>query len=339
LTVGIVTGAPEPVQIDVHLRDGTLASLADDVRSGLSRYPRELPPKYFYDARGSELFEQITALPEYYPSQVEQDILDAAGARIVELVQPAEIVELGPGSARKTTALLNPMLELGPGGRYIPVDVSESAVQDCAERLVARYESLAVHGVVGDFERHLDRIPQAAGRRLIAFLGGTIGNLDHPRRSTLLKALRAQLGPGDRLLVGTDLVKDRERLEAAYNDSAGVTAEFNRNMLRVINVHLDGDLEPEMFDHVAFYNEHARRIEMWLRAREDMSARIDALGMEVDFEAGEEMRTEISCKFTRDSLAREYRDAGLELLGWYTDADQLFALSLTGPAAAGAEAG
>ena len=334
MTVGITTGAPEPVQIDVHLRDGTLASLADDVRSGLSRNPRELPPKYFYDARGSELFEQITELPEYYPSQVEQDILDAAGPRIIELVRPAEIVELGPGSARKTTALLNPMLELDLGTRYIPVDVSETAVQDCAERLVTSYESLAVHGVVGDFERHLDRIPARSGRRLIAFLGGTIGNLDHPRRRALLEALRAQLGPGDRLLVGTDLVKDRARLEAAYNDSAGVTAEFNRNMLRVINANLDGDLDPDLFDHVAFYNEHARRIEMWLRAREDMSARIDALGMDVDFEAGEEMRTEISCKFTRDSLAREYRDAGLELLGWYTDGDELFALSLTGPAEA-----
>jgi L-histidine N-alpha-methyltransferase len=333
---GVATGAPEPVQIDVHLRDGTLSSLADDVRKGLSRYPRELPPKYFYDARGSELFEQITALPEYYPSQVEQDILDAAGARIVQLVQPAEIVELGPGSARKTTALLAPMVEQGLGSRYIPVDVSESAVQDCAARLVATYESLAVHGVVGDFERHLDRVPERTGTRLIAFLGGTIGNLDHPRRSALLRALRAQLGQEDRLLVGTDLVKDRERLEAAYNDSAGVTAEFNRNMLRVINAHLDGDLDPDMFDHVAFYNEHARRIEMWLRAREDMSAHIDALGMDVDFEAGEEMRTEISCKFTRDSLAREYSAAGLELIAWYTDGDGLFALSLTGPAGTGA---
>ena len=243
-------------------------------------------------------------------------------------------MELGPGSARKTTALLNPMLELGLGTRYIPVDVSETAVQDCAERLVATYDTLAVHGVVGDFERHLDRIPPAAGRRLIAFLGGTIGNLDHPRRSRLLKALRSQLGPGDRLLVGTDLVKDRARLEAAYNDSEGVTAEFNRNMLRVINANLDGDLDPDMFDHVAFYNEHARRIEMWLRARADMSARIDALGMDVDFEAGEEMRTEISCKFTRDSLAREYTAAGLELIAWYTDSDDLFALSLTGPAGA-----
>jgi L-histidine N-alpha-methyltransferase len=330
--MNVATGTPDPVRIDVHLRDGTLASLAEDVRTGLSRHPRELPPKYFYDARGSELFERITELPEYYPSQIEQEILDAAGAHVVELVQPCEIVELGPGSARKTTALLEPMLELGLGNRYIPVDVSESAVQDCAGRLVSMYESLAVHGVVGDFERHLDRIPKPSGRRLIAFLGGTIGNLDHPRRATLLQALRRQLGPDDRLLVGTDLVKDPEVLEAAYNDSAGVTAEFNRNMLRVINAHLDGDLDPEMFDHVAFYNEHARRIEMWLRARADMSVRIAALGMDVDFEAGEEMRTEISCKFTHDLLAREYRAAGLELLGWYTDGDGLFALSLTGPA-------
>ena len=328
----VATQAPELVRIDVHLRDGALASFADDVRKGLLRQPREIPPKYFYDARGSELFEQITALPEYYPAQVEQDILDAAGQLIVERAEPEEIVELGPGSARKTTALLDPMVALGLGSRYIPFDVSESAVQDCAERLVSRYESLAVHGVVGDFERHLDRIPQRSGRRLIAFLGGTIGNLDHPRRSVLLRVLRKQLAPEDRLLVGADLVKDRDRLEAAYNDSAGVTAEFNRNMLRVINTNLDGDLDPERFDHVAFYNEHARRVEMWLRAREGMSARIGALGMDVDFEAGEEMRTEISCKFTRESLEREYRAAGLEPLGWYTDPEEQFALSLTGPA-------
>jgi L-histidine N-alpha-methyltransferase len=328
---GLATQAPEPVRIDVHLRDGALASLADDVRSGLSRQPREIPPKYFYDARGSELFERITELPEYYPTHVEQDILDAAGQAIVERARPEEIVELGPGSARKTTALLQPMLELGLGSRYVPVDISESAVQACAARLVSEYGSLAVHGVVGDFECHLDRVPPPSGRRLVAFLGGTIGNLDHARRSVLLRGLRDLLGPEDRLLVGTDLVKDRAQLEAAYNDSAGVTAEFNRNVLRVINDHLDGDLDPEGFDHIAFYNEHARRVEMWLRAREGMRARIEALGMDVDFEEGEEMRTEISCKFTRYSLEREYRAAGLELLSWYTDADGQFALSLTGP--------
>ena len=200
------------------------------------------------------------------------------------------------------------------------------------QRLAAQYDGLEIHGVVGDFERHLDRIPPASGRRLVAFLGGTIGNLDEPERRRLLQALRRQLGPDDRLLVGTDLVKDRARLEAAYNDAAGVTAEFNRNLLHVINANLGADLDPDGFEHVAFYNEAERRIEMWLRAREEMRARIDALEMDVGFERGEEIRTEISCKFTRETLEREYRAVGLEPLAWYTDPDGLFALSLTGPA-------
>jgi L-histidine N-alpha-methyltransferase len=321
---------PQPVRIDVHLRDGTLASLADDVRSGLGSEPKAIPPKYFYDARGSELFEQITALPEYYPTRVEQSILDATGAEIVEQVRPAEIVELGPGSARKTDALLRPMVESGWGARYVPVDVSESAVEQCAQRLATQYEGLTIHGVVGDFERHLDRIPPASGRRLVAFLGGTIGNLDEAQRLGLLRALEHQLGPDDRLLVGTDLVKDRASLEAAYNDRAGVTAAFNRNLLHVINENLRADLDPNGFEHVAFYNEPESRIEMWLRAREEMCARIDALGIDVGFEPGEQIRTEISCKFTRESLEREYRAANLDTCGWYTDPDELFALSLTG---------
>jgi L-histidine N-alpha-methyltransferase len=311
----------EPVRIDVHLHDGTLASFAEDVRSGLGSDPKAIPPKYFYDARGSALFEEITALPEYYP----------AGADIVKLVRPAEIVELGPGSARKTDALLRPMVESGCGRRYVPVDVSASAVEQCAQRLAAEYDGLEIHGLVGDFEHHLDRIPAAAGRRLVAFLGGTIGNLDESERRRLLQALRAQLGPDDRLLVGTDLVKDRAQLEAAYNDAAGVTAEFNRNLVHVINANLQANLDPDGFEHVAFYNEPEHRIEMWLRAREEMSARIDALEMEVGFQQGEQFRTEISCKFTPEALAREYGAVGLEPLGWYTDPDALFALSLTGP--------
>jgi L-histidine N-alpha-methyltransferase len=326
-----VANTPEPVRIDVHLHEGALASFAEDVRSGLRSDPKAIPPKYFYDARGSELFEQITALPEYYPTRVEQAILDAAGAEIIERVQPAEIVELGPGSARKTDALLRPMVESGCGNRYVPVDVSESSVEQCARRLATQYEGLEIHGLVGDFERHLDQIPPAAGRRLIAFLGGTIGNLDEPERRRLLEALRRQLHPDDRLLVGTDLVKDRARLEAAYNDAAGVTAEFNRNLLHVINANLRADLDPDGFEHVAFYNEPERRIEMWLRAREEMRARIDALEMDVGFEPGEQFRTEISCKFTRETLEREYRAVGLRPLAWYTDPDGLFALSLTGP--------
>jgi L-histidine N-alpha-methyltransferase len=322
----------ETIRIDVHLEEGALASFAEDVRSGLGSDPKAIPPKYFYDARGSELFEQITALPEYYPTRVEQSILDAAGAEIIDRVQPAEIVELGPGSARKTDALLRPMVESGTGARYVPVDVSETAVEQCVRRLAAEYDGLEIHGLVGDFELHMDRIPPAPGRRLVAFLGGTIGNLDERDRARLLKALQAELGTEDRLLVGIDLVKDRAQLEAAYNDAAGVTAEFNRNLVHVINANLDADLDPDAFEHVAFYNESEQRIEMWLRAREEMSARIDAIEMDVGFEPGDEFRTEISCKFTRETLEREYRAVGLEPLAWYTDPDELFALSLTGPA-------
>jgi L-histidine N-alpha-methyltransferase len=322
----------ETIRIDVHLQEGALASFAEDVRSGLGSDPKAIPPKYFYDARGSELFEQITALPEYYPTRVEQSILDAAGAEIIDRVQPAEIVELGPGSARKTDALLRPMVESGTGARYVPVDVSESAVEQCARRLAAQYDGLEIHGLVGDFELHMDRIPPAPGRRLVAFLGGTIGNLDEPDRARLLNALQTELGPDDCLLVGIDLVKDRAQLEAAYNDAAGVTAEFNRNLVHVINANLEADLDPDAFEHVAFYNESEQRIEMWLRAREEMSARIDALEMDVGFEPGDQFRTEISCKFTRETLEREYRAVGLEPLAWYTDPDELFALSLTGPA-------
>jgi L-histidine N-alpha-methyltransferase len=325
--------APVDVRIDVHLRDGALVSIADDVREGLTRpLLKELPPKYFYDDRGSDLFEQITHLPEYYPTRAEQEILDAVGGEIVADTRPEELVELGPGSARKTHALLEPMLVPGGGDTYVPVDVSEAAVRELAERLIASYTGLRIHGVVGDFEQDLDRLRPNGRRRLIAFLGGTLGNLDRDQRRAFLERMRELLGPEDRLLVGTDLVKEKSQLEAAYNDSAGVTAEFNRNVLHVINANLDGDLDPDRFEHVAFYDESERRIEMRLRARESHSARIDGLGMEVSFDEGEEIRTELSCKFTRRQLEREYAAAGLELLGWYTDADARFALSLTGPA-------
>ena len=325
----------EKVTIDVHLRDGALASLPDDVRHGLASTPKTLPPKYFYDARGSELFEQITELPEYYPTRAEQSVLDEVAAEIVATVEPRELVELGPGSARKTHALLDPMMAAG-GCRYVPVDVSETAVLESAARLAETYDGLEIHGVVGDFERHLDRIPSSGHRRLIAFLGGTIGNLDREQRARMLRTLAASLGPDDRLLVGTDLVKDRAQLEAAYNDSAGVTAEFNRNVLHVLNTNLGADLSPDRFEHVAFYDENGRWIEMRLRSLEDHSVRIEALDMDVRFERGEEIRTEISCKFTRYALAREYSDAGLRMVSWHTDRDGLFALSVAAPDGAGA---
>jgi L-histidine N-alpha-methyltransferase len=320
------------VQVDVHLRDGALASLADDVRKGLDSEPKELPPKYFYDERGSRLFEQITQLPEYYPTRAEQEILDQVGREIVGTVDPDELVELGPGSARKTHALLDPMLEDGTCKTYVPVDVSESAVRQIAARLARSYETLQIHGVVGDFEQDLERLRQNSRRRLIAFLGGTIGNLDRGERRDFLRRMRAVIGPHDRLLIGADLVKDTDRLEAAYNDSAGITAEFNRNVLHVINAHLNADFDPSRFAHVAFYDERERRIEMRLRAREAHAVNVGELGMDVSFERGEEIRTEISCKFTRNALKREYEAAGLDLLSWHTDEEDLFALSLAAPA-------
>ena len=324
--------APAEIRIDVHLRDGALATIADDVRHGLGRTPKELPPKYLYDERGSELFEQITRQPEYYPTRAEQEILDRVAPEIVSEAGPDELVELGPGSARKTNALLDPILERSESTTYVPVDVSESAVRELAERLSDRYDGIRIHGVVGDFEGDLERLRANGDRRLVAFLGGTLGNFDRRQRIAFLRRMRTMLGPDDRLLIGTDLVKDRERLEAAYNDAAGVTAEFNRNVLRVVNANLEGDLDPDSFDHVAFYDERRRRIEMRLRARESHGSRIEALGMDVEFARGEEVRTEISCKFTRPALEREYAAARLDLLDWHTDEENLFALSLTGPA-------
>jgi L-histidine Nalpha-methyltransferase len=319
------------IRVDVHRRDEFLADLAQDVRAGLSTVPKELPPKYFYDERGSRLFEDITSLPEYYPTRAEQEILDRVGSEIVAMVRPEELVELGPGSARKTHALLGAMVTGGHGHTYVPVDVSESAVRASAARLALTFRGLEIHGVVGDFEQDLDRLRHNGRRRLVAFLGGTLGNLNRGQRRAFLTRMRRLLGAGDRLLIGCDLVKDEETLEAAYNDSAGVTAEFNRNVLRVINANLDGDLDPARFDHVARYDEAQQRIEMRLRSRESQTARIDALDMDVDFERGEDILTEISCKFTREGLTREYAAAGLELVSWHTDTRGRFALSLTAP--------
>jgi L-histidine N-alpha-methyltransferase len=319
------------VRVDVHRRDEFLADLAQDVRTGLSTLPKELPPKYFYDERGSRLFEDITSLPEYYPTRAEQEILDRVGAELIETVRPEELVELGPGSARKTHALLGPMVTGGHGRTYVPVDVSESAVREAAGRLAMTYRALEIHGVVGDFEQDLERLRHNGRRRLVAFLGGTLGNLDRNQRRAFLGRIRRLLEPDDGLLIGTDLVKDEATLEAAYNDSAGVTAEFNRNVLRVINANLGGDLDPARFDHVALYHEGEQRIEMRLRSRESQTARIDALDMDVSFERGEDILTEISCKFTREGLTREYAASGLELVSWHTDAHGRFALSLTAP--------
>jgi L-histidine N-alpha-methyltransferase len=303
--------------------------LADDVLDGLTRPFKELPPKHFYDARGSELFERICELPEYYPTRTERQILEENADEIVEETGAAELVELGSGSADKARILLDAMERAGTLRRYVPLDVSQQALETAARELVAVYEGLQVNGVIGDFERHLGSVPEADGEpRLVALLGGTIGNFPPGTRRRVLREIGRLLGPDDRLLLGTDLVKDPAVIEAAYDDSAGITAEFNRNVLRVINRELDADFLPEAFDHIAFFDGRNEWIEMRLRARRAHTVLIAALGLRVEFALGEELRTEISAKFTRRRVETDFRAAGLELERWYTDAEDLFAVSV-----------
>ena len=306
--------------------------LADDVLDGLTRPFKELPPKHFYDARGAELFDRICELPEYYPTRAERAILAERAGDLAQLTDAVELVELGSGTAAKTRVLLDALDEAGTLARYVPMDVTERMVRDCAEALTEEYPGLQVHGVIGDFERHLGRIPQAAGRRVVAILGGTIGNFPPGSRRRILREIAALLGPDDHLLMGTDLVKDPRVLEAAYDDDQGLTAEFNRNVLLVLNRELDAEFDPEDFDHVALFDSQHEWIEMRLRARREHTAMVRALDLPVHFDAGEEMRTEISAKFTRERLQADLRAAGLELVSWLTDPEGLFALTLSRPA-------
>jgi L-histidine N-alpha-methyltransferase len=324
------------IAIDVHLDADAAATMARDVRAGLCAYPKELAPKYFYDERGSELFEQITELPEYYPTRAEREILSGRSAEILAAAgSPATLVELGSGSAAKTRHLLSAMRDGGSLDTYVPVDISEEITHRTAASLVDEYPGLTVRGLVCDFEQDLERIPDGEGdARLIAFLGGTIGNLYPRQRHTFLERIRALLGPQDHLLLGTDLIKGADRLEAAYDDAAGVTAEFNKNVLEVLNRELGADFDLETFEHVARYDAEAERMDIRLRSLADQEVRIDGLDLEISFAAGEEMRTEISTKFTRERLQSVYAGAGLELRGWFTDAAGDYALSLARPAAA-----
>jgi L-histidine N-alpha-methyltransferase len=307
-------------------------SLAEEVRDGLGRALKELPPKYFYDERGSRLFDTITTLPEYYPTRCEREILERRAREIVAETGAGELVELGSGMASKTRSLLSAMAGAGTLRRYVPFDVDPSVVEACAAELTELYPGLAVHGVIGDFGRDLDRIPAGDGR-LFAFLGGTIGNLHPPERAAFLDRIARLMTRNDRLLIGTDLVKDRAVLEAAYNDSAGVTAEFNRNVLHVLNESLAADFDPAAFEHVAFFDEANSWIEMRLRSKGAQRVRIEGAALEVVFEDGEELRTEISAKFTRDAVDRELGAAGMELDGFHTDDRGLFGLAVASLAA------
>ncbi len=321
----------EAIRIDSHLDGADERSLAEDVLDGLTRPFKELPPKHFYDARGAVLFDRICELPEYYPTRCERAILAERAEEIAELTGAVELVELGSGTAAKTRVLLDALTAAGTLERYVPVDVTESMVRDSAEQLTAEYPGLRVHGVIGDFERHLHHLPEAEGPRIIAFLGGTIGNFPPGSRRRFLRGIARMLGPEDHLLMGTDLVKDPRVLEAAYDDSEGVTAEFNRNVLLVLNRELDADFDPQDFDHVALFDTDNEWIEMRLRARRAHTTDVRGLDLAVRFEEGEEIRTEISAKFTPVRLEGDMAAAGLELVSWMTDPDGLFALTLSRP--------
>jgi L-histidine Nalpha-methyltransferase len=318
---------------DILVAPGTLrAGLARDVRGGLARRPKTLPSKYFYDAAGSALFERITRLPEYYLTRAEHALLESHAGEVMARVAPHEIVELGAGSPAKARRLLAAVQGGGSVRRYVPVDIDLASITASARDLEREAPDLEVYGIAGDFERHLDRLPAPRGRRLVAFLGSTLGNLDPGPRTALLGEIRRLLGGEDRFLLGVDLVKDRRVLEAAYNDREGVTAEFNRNLLRVVNRGLAADFQPEAFRHHACFNADASRIEMHLVPRRRQTVHVRDLGLTVEIGPDETVWTESSHKFTRDSVQTMLAGTGLALDGWYTDGAGTFALALAAAA-------
>jgi L-histidine N-alpha-methyltransferase len=316
-------------------------SLRADARAGLTATPKTLPPKWFYDAAGSELFEKITALPEYYPTRAEREILQDQAARIAAASRAATLVELGSGSSEKTRLLIDALRAAGTLRRYVPVDVSEQALLAAASALFSDYPGLEVSGVVSDFEDYLDLESGRAaasgdgpadGPQLIAFLGSTIGNLLPGQRASFLARIRAGLTADDTLLLGTDLVKDPAVLVAAYDDAAGVTAAFNKNVLSVLNHELGADFDLDRFDHVARWDPDQEWIEMRLRSAGSQTVHLPSIDLTVEFADGEEMRTEVSAKFRREGVDRELTAAGFALEHWWTDRAGRFGLSLARPA-------
>jgi L-histidine N-alpha-methyltransferase len=309
-------------------RRQAIAAMVAEVRAGLARRPlRELPCKYFYDERGSALFDAITRLPEYYQTRTESAILERHAAAVVEAVDPRELVELGSGAGRKIRFFLDAMRSRGTLERVVLLEINEGDLRTSVERLQADYPEASVRGIAGDFVQDLAALGPGGGR-LLLFLAGTLGNLHPDELPAFFRSAAAVLAPGDGFLVGVDLVKDPARLHAAYNDAAGVTAEFNRNILRVLNDRLGADFDVSAFEHRAFYDPERQWIEMRLRAVRPLTARLPAAGVELKLAAGEEIRTELSCKYTRESLAARLAGTGLEIESWTTDADRLFAAAL-----------
>ena len=332
ITIPSIT-IPRIEMLRLAVDDTWRAQLADDVAAGLERPPYSLPPKYFYDARGSQLFEDITRLPEYYQTRAETSILERIVDDLATEVGPVEVVELGSGSSRKTRLLLEAMHGRCGGHRYVALDVSEAALCAAGNDLVGDYPWLDVCGVVGDFDHHLPYVPRT-GPGIVAFLGSTIGNLAPPEQAQLIGEIAASMRPDDVFLMGADLVpsdgsgKSEQRLVSAYDDAAGVTAEFNRNVLHLLRRELDAEVDVDAFAHLALYNRAEARIEMHLRAEEPTAICVPKLGIVAPFAPGETLMTEISCKFTREAVADVFACAGLTLERWETDAAGWFALAL-----------
>ncbi len=320
---------PERVDVTVHLDDDWAdRALRHDVRDGLGATPKSLPPKWFYDEAGSELFEKITRLAEYYPTEAEREILVRHADDVVELSGANHVVELGAGNSDKTRAVLDAFERAGRLDHITVLDVSGDFLERSARDLASTYPSAHIHAVIGDFQAHLAELP-TEGTRLVVFLGGTIGNLEPADRKDFLGAMASALRPGDTFLLGTDLVKDVDRMELAYDDPAGVTAAFNLNILNVINRELAADFDPDNFEHSSRFDADEEWMDLGLRSLVDQTVTIGDLGMEVVFEEGEVMRTEISAKFRPEGIARELHDAGFELRQLWTDLAGDFAVTLS----------
>ncbi len=304
------------------------AEMAADVLAGMLRTPKAIPSKYFYDAIGSKLFDEITRLPEYYLTRTETTILAEHADLIMDVARPAELVELGSGYSTKTRLLLEAMHRAGTGSTYVPIDISEDAIARATEMLRKDHRRLQIEGLVGDFLTDLPKIPPGP-RRLVAFLGSTIGNLLPPARADFFQTVAQTLQPGDCFLLGADLVKDQDTMIAAYNDSAGVTARFTRNVLNVINRELDADFDIDKFLHVPWWNDEMSCMEAWLEATEDMHVHIGDLDLTVAIAKGEQIHTEVSCKFTAEGLRYELAEAGLTMTHWLTDPDEIYAVCLS----------
>jgi L-histidine N-alpha-methyltransferase len=312
--------------LEVYLTPAeSVDALRAEAREGLSATPKWLSPKWFYDARGSELFEEITALPEYYPTRTERGLLARYADEIAALTEPEILIELGSGSSEKTRLLLDAMTARGTLRMYVPQDVSVTALEGAAQQVGAEFPGIDVLGVVSDFTGSLHHLP-GGGRRAVAFLGGTLGNLVPAERAEFLSGIAAVLAPGENLILGVGLVIDPAVLVPAYDDAAGVTAQFNLNVLAVLNKQLGANFPLEDFRHVALWDAENQWIEMRLEALRELSVHIDDLDLEITFAAGEQLRTEISAKFTEDGIAAELASAGFGVRKVWTDQDQRFAL-------------